>query len=245
MQMTTRHRGFTLLEVLIALLVFSLGLLGMAGLLIVSVKTNHSAYLRTQASFLRSRCRPHAREHAAQSGRRITTAPIRPAMSTRAPAVSPARAERRRTRQSRMEHAADRPVAERKRRSSRAYRPRASPSARTTPRTALRTQDYATCRSTGASRRSIATPPTRRPSPRLSHGCSAMSRTTVFASRIHRAVCCERSRAAGFSLIELMVAITLGILLSIGIVTPVRRDQQGPTRFRMCSRGCRRPAVTR
>lgn len=45
-------RGFTLLEVLIALLVFSLGLLGMAGLLMVSVKTNQSAYLRTQASFL-------------------------------------------------------------------------------------------------------------------------------------------------------------------------------------------------
>jgi len=44
--------GFTLLEVLIALLVFSLGLLGMAGLLIVAVKTNHSAYQRTQASFL-------------------------------------------------------------------------------------------------------------------------------------------------------------------------------------------------
>jgi type IV pilus assembly protein PilV len=52
MQMINRRRGFTLLEVLIALLVFSLGLLGMAGLLIISVKTNHSAYLRTQASFL-------------------------------------------------------------------------------------------------------------------------------------------------------------------------------------------------
>lgn len=52
MQTRKNHRGFTLLEVLIALLVFSLGLLGMAGLLIVSVKTNHSAYLRTQASFL-------------------------------------------------------------------------------------------------------------------------------------------------------------------------------------------------
>jgi type IV pilus assembly protein PilV len=47
-----RRNGFTLLEVLIALLVFSLGLLGMAGLLAVSVQTNHSAYLRTQATFL-------------------------------------------------------------------------------------------------------------------------------------------------------------------------------------------------
>lgn len=45
-------RGFTLLEVLIALLVFSLGLLGVAGLMVISVKTNNSAYLRTQASFL-------------------------------------------------------------------------------------------------------------------------------------------------------------------------------------------------
>jgi type IV pilus assembly protein PilV len=47
-----RPRGFTILEVLIALLVFSLGLLGMAGLLVISVRTNHSAYLRTQAAFM-------------------------------------------------------------------------------------------------------------------------------------------------------------------------------------------------
>lgn len=45
-------RGFTLIEVMIALLIFSLGLMGMAGLMVLSVKTNHSAYLRTQASFL-------------------------------------------------------------------------------------------------------------------------------------------------------------------------------------------------
>jgi type IV pilus assembly protein PilV len=45
-------RGFTLLEVLVALLIFSLGVLGMAGLLAMSVRTNHSAYLRTQATFL-------------------------------------------------------------------------------------------------------------------------------------------------------------------------------------------------
>ncbi|UXI67183.1 type IV pilus modification protein PilV [Tahibacter amnicola] len=47
-----RTRGFSLLEVLVALLIFGLGLLGLAGLLVVSVKTNHSSYLRTQASFL-------------------------------------------------------------------------------------------------------------------------------------------------------------------------------------------------
>lgn len=46
------NRGFTLLEVMIALLVFSLGLLGVASLMVLSVRTNHSAYLRTQASFL-------------------------------------------------------------------------------------------------------------------------------------------------------------------------------------------------
>jgi len=44
--------GFTILEVLIALLIFSLGLLGVAGMLVVSVQTNHSAYLRTQANFI-------------------------------------------------------------------------------------------------------------------------------------------------------------------------------------------------
>jgi type IV pilus assembly protein PilV len=45
-------RGFTLLEVLVALVIFSFGMLGMAGLLTVSVRTNHSAYLRTQAFLL-------------------------------------------------------------------------------------------------------------------------------------------------------------------------------------------------
>ena len=48
-----RHtQGFTLLEVMVALAVFSVGLLGLGGLLVVSIKTNHSAYNRTQATFL-------------------------------------------------------------------------------------------------------------------------------------------------------------------------------------------------
>ena len=52
MKRTNLQRGFTLIEVMIALLIFSLGLMGMAGLMVLSVKTNQSAYLRTQASFL-------------------------------------------------------------------------------------------------------------------------------------------------------------------------------------------------
>lgn len=50
--LSPRSRGFTLLEVLIAIVVFSFGLLGLAGLMVMSVKTNHSAYQRTQATFL-------------------------------------------------------------------------------------------------------------------------------------------------------------------------------------------------
>ncbi len=44
--------GFTLLEVLVAIMVLSLGLLGLAGLQATSLQANHSAYLRTQASVL-------------------------------------------------------------------------------------------------------------------------------------------------------------------------------------------------
>ncbi len=47
-----RQRGFTMLEVLIAVLVFSLGMMGLAGLLIFAIQSNHVAYLRTQATFL-------------------------------------------------------------------------------------------------------------------------------------------------------------------------------------------------
>ena len=47
-----RSAGFSLLEVMVALAIFSVGLLGLGGLLVVSVKTNHSAYNRTQATFL-------------------------------------------------------------------------------------------------------------------------------------------------------------------------------------------------
>lgn len=46
------QQGFTLIEVLIAALVLAVGLLGLAGLQATSVKMNHSAYLRSQATML-------------------------------------------------------------------------------------------------------------------------------------------------------------------------------------------------
>jgi len=44
--------GFTLLEVLVALLVLAIGLLGLAALQTMSFKFNHQSYERTQATFL-------------------------------------------------------------------------------------------------------------------------------------------------------------------------------------------------
>lgn len=47
-----RQKGFTLLEVLVAMLVLSIGLLGLAGLMASSLRNNHSAYYRSQATWL-------------------------------------------------------------------------------------------------------------------------------------------------------------------------------------------------
>ena len=52
MQRKSRQRGVSLIEVLIAVLIFTIGLLGLAGLMVVSTRSNHVAYLRTQATFL-------------------------------------------------------------------------------------------------------------------------------------------------------------------------------------------------
>ncbi|MBK1719528.1 type IV pilus modification protein PilV [Thiocystis violacea] len=46
------QQGFTLIEVLIAALVLSIGLLGLAGLQAISQKLNYSAYQRSQAASL-------------------------------------------------------------------------------------------------------------------------------------------------------------------------------------------------
>lgn len=55
--MNTRHSaytnsGFSLLEVLIALVILSVGLLGVSGLIITSLKANDGAYLRSTANTL-------------------------------------------------------------------------------------------------------------------------------------------------------------------------------------------------
>lgn len=47
-----RQRGFTLVESLVALLVLSIGLLGVAALQLQGLRDNSTAYQRTQATFL-------------------------------------------------------------------------------------------------------------------------------------------------------------------------------------------------
>ena len=49
---TIHQRGFSLLEVMIALVIFSIGLIGLAGLQSASLSYNQSAYLRSQATYL-------------------------------------------------------------------------------------------------------------------------------------------------------------------------------------------------
>lgn len=44
--------GFTLIEVMLALVIFSVGLLGLASLQGNALKQNHSAYMKTQATYL-------------------------------------------------------------------------------------------------------------------------------------------------------------------------------------------------
>src|SRR3990172_9167298 len=48
----SKNDGFTLMEVLVAVVVLSIGLLGLANLQTVGMKSNNSAYLRTQATLL-------------------------------------------------------------------------------------------------------------------------------------------------------------------------------------------------
>ncbi len=48
----SRQAGFTLIEVMIAVLVLSIGLLGLAGLQVAALQNNQSAFMRSQATAL-------------------------------------------------------------------------------------------------------------------------------------------------------------------------------------------------
>lgn len=50
--MKTRARGMTLVEVLVTLVIISVGLLGVAALQLTSLRNNYDAYVRSQASML-------------------------------------------------------------------------------------------------------------------------------------------------------------------------------------------------
>jgi len=52
MNMKQRQAAFTLFEVLIAVLILSIGLLGLAGLQAAGMRNNNDAYMRSQASVL-------------------------------------------------------------------------------------------------------------------------------------------------------------------------------------------------
>lgn len=54
MHVVSRQRGVSLIEVLMAVLIFSVGLIGLAGLMVMATRSNHSAYQRTQVTFLAS-----------------------------------------------------------------------------------------------------------------------------------------------------------------------------------------------
>lgn len=47
-----QHDGYTLIEVLVAVLILAIGLLGLAGLQLTSLKYNTDAYVRTQSTIL-------------------------------------------------------------------------------------------------------------------------------------------------------------------------------------------------
>jgi len=49
-----KEAGATLIEVLIAMVVLAIGLIGLAGLQATSIQSNHSAYYRSQATLLAS-----------------------------------------------------------------------------------------------------------------------------------------------------------------------------------------------
>lgn len=71
MPVSKSEQGFTLLEVMVAVLVLAIGLLGLAQLQVTSLKQNERAHLRSQASILAADMfdRMRANQSAAQEGK--------------------------------------------------------------------------------------------------------------------------------------------------------------------------------
>ena len=63
-----RARGFTLIEVLVSLVILSIGLLGIAKLMLFSSHSNDSAYLRSQATDLAYEMLDYMRSNIVQAG---------------------------------------------------------------------------------------------------------------------------------------------------------------------------------
>jgi type IV pilus assembly protein PilV len=85
----TDARGFTLVEVLVALVVLSIGLLGMAKMVMVSSHSNDSAYLRSQATALAYQAMDSMRANltAATANGYITPLGVMPAATVNCSAV--------------------------------------------------------------------------------------------------------------------------------------------------------------
>jgi len=70
-----RPDGFTLIEILVAVLVLSIGLLGVASLQATSIRNNNDASMQTQASYIASDIADRLRANAPQAAAYATTTP--------------------------------------------------------------------------------------------------------------------------------------------------------------------------
>lgn len=77
------QKGFSLLEILVTLVILSFGLLGIAGIIVNSLKSNQSSYSRTQASWLANDIIDRMRAN--RSTAEVVPSPYSLAMSASAP----------------------------------------------------------------------------------------------------------------------------------------------------------------
>ena len=89
MQRSDNHaRGFTIVEVLVSLVILSIGLMGIAKLMLLSSHSNDSAYLRSQATDLAYEMLDYMRSNSAQAGPNGTP-PFAYNTAAASPAVTP------------------------------------------------------------------------------------------------------------------------------------------------------------